>query len=178
MALNRHLAGLAVHRPRGPLAVVGLVAAGAVLIAVHLGVGGAVLATWGWSGAVAGVVLAVVGMKVAVIALRRRAATRPMEESTMRSEGRVPTPKGERYAKQLVSHATHMSCRAEWNPPDGMIEFPNAMGTCRVTAEPGHLVFDVEAPDRASLARLQQILSRDVERFGGRDGLAVAWTDQ
>ncbi|MDN3353762.1 DUF2218 domain-containing protein [Actinomadura sp. DC4] len=95
---------------------------------------------------------------------------------TLRSTARVPTPRGERYARQLCGHAAHMNCAATWDPPEGVIEFPDAMGTCRVTATPDHLVLTVEATDAANLERLRRILGHDVERFGGRDGLAVEWT--
>jgi hypothetical protein len=95
---------------------------------------------------------------------------------TVKSEARVPTPRGERYARQLCDHAANMNCTAEWTAPQGVIEFPDAMGTCRLTAEPGHLVLTVEATESAYLARIRQIIGRDIERFGGRDGLRVAWS--
>lgn len=93
-----------------------------------------------------------------------------------RSEARVPTPRSERYAKQLCNHAAHMTPHAEWNPPEGLIEFPDAMGTCRITAKPEHLVLILEATDSANLARMQQIISRNIERSGGREGLTVEWS--
>lgn len=92
-----------------------------------------------------------------------------------RSEARVPTPRGERYAKQLCRHAAWKTPRAEWTPPDGVIEFPDDMGTCRITAEPDHLVLAVEATDPANLARMQQIVGGNVERFAGRERLKVEW---
>lgn len=98
------------------------------------------------------------------------------EKSMMRSQARVLTPKSERYAKQLCSHAAHMTPRAEWNPPEGLIEFPDAMGTCRITAEPEHLVLTLEATDSTNLARMQQIISRNIGRSGSRDGLTVEWS--
>jgi hypothetical protein len=222
----------------------GLVAAGALVVAVHLGLGGAVLETAPWTGWAANVVLAAVLIKVIAVgflAARRRrgrssgvqheaphgsgqpaameigTSTRHGEthrhtprlctfglathaassadhlgavvgflrggrrrnpvsqKAMMRSEARVPTPRGERYAKQLCSHAARMTPRAEWNPPRGAIEFPDAMGTCRMTAEPDQLVLSVEAKDSASLARLQQIVSDNIERFANREGLKVEW---
>lgn len=92
-----------------------------------------------------------------------------------RSEARVPTPRGERYAKQLCRHAARRTPRAEWTPPEGVIEFPDGMGTCRMTAEPDHLVLAVEVMDPADLARMQQIVGGLVERFASRDGLKVEW---
>jgi hypothetical protein len=195
---------------------IGLTAAGALAIAVHLGLGGSALAGSRWTDLAAGIVLAVVLVKVmavTVIALRclasrnsgcsktaassgsprtslhwlgssarssaswwRGRRKNPVSDtSMMRSEARVPTPKGERYAKQLCNHAARMTCRAEWTPPEGVIEFPDDMGICRITAEPDHLVLAVEAMDPANVERLQQIVGRDIERFASRDGLKVEW---
>ncbi|MFE9646383.1 DUF2218 domain-containing protein [Streptomyces sp. NPDC006365] len=58
--------GGAVPRRRH-LGVVGLVAVVALVLAVHLGLGGAVLANWQWTGWAVGGVLAVVLVKVAVL---------------------------------------------------------------------------------------------------------------
>ncbi|WP_329124220.1 DUF2218 domain-containing protein [Streptomyces sp. NBC_01465] len=93
-----------------------------------------------------------------------------------KSEARVPTTRGERYAKQLCSHAAHMAPRAEWDPPEGVIEFPASAGTCRLTAEPECLHLVLEAADGAQLARMQRIIGSDIERFAVRDGLTVEWT--
>ncbi len=97
------------------------------------------------------------------------------QQPTFRSEARVRTARGERYAKQLCSHAAHMASRAEWTPPEGMIEFPDNMGTCRITAEPGHLVLALQAADPVNLGRLQQIIASNIKRFASREGLTVNW---
>lgn len=58
---------------------IGLTTAGALAIAVHLGLGGTTLASARWTGMAADIVLAALGLKVAAvtaIALRRRRATR------------------------------------------------------------------------------------------------------
>lgn len=80
------------------------------------------------------------------------------QESTVRSEARVPTSSAERYTQQLCSHAAGKTPRAEWTPPEVVIEFPDGMGTCRLTAESDRLVLMVEATDRANLARVQEIV--------------------
>jgi hypothetical protein len=211
------------HRTRNR--TIGLTAAGALVVAVHLGLGGSVLAAPRWTGWAIGSVLVAILVKVVVLGrlgrglarafkpgdagggtahrhaphlrklrfaahtaspaghlravagfLRRGRRRNPVsQKSTMRSEARVPTPRGERYAKQLCAHAARMAPHAEWTPPEGVIEFPDEMGTCRVIAEPDHLVLTVEATDPANLATLQQIISRNIERFGGREGLKVEW---
>jgi hypothetical protein len=100
----------------------------------------------------------------------------PMNQPPIyRSEARVPTPRGERYARQLCSHAAHMASRAEWTPPEGRIEFPDDLGTCRILTDPGHLILTLQATDPASLGRLQQIIGSNITRFASREGLNVEW---
>jgi hypothetical protein len=95
--------------------------------------------------------------------------------TTVRSQARVPTARSARYAKQLCSHAAWKTPNAQWTPPHGVIEFPGGIGTCRITAEPDHLVLAIEATDPANLARLQQIIGANIERFTAREGLTVQW---
>ncbi|MBO0515650.1 DUF2218 domain-containing protein [Streptomyces beijiangensis] len=228
---------------RTRLRTTGYIVVGALVVAVHLGLGGAAMEASAWTGWAANIVLAAVLVKIIAFgyfAARRmrgrRAAVRheaphdlekqlavdgagaPLgkrdgsaphlrraglathaafaaghlkaaagstqgrsrrnsgnEKPMTRSEARIPTPRGERYAKQLCSHAARMTPRAEWNPPEGVIEFPDAMGTCRLTAEPEHLLLVLEATDTANLARMQQIIGSDIERFAGREGLKAEW---
>jgi hypothetical protein len=101
--------------------------------------------------------------------------TAATSQPSLRSVARIPTTRGERYAKQLCSHAARMTSNAQWTPPQGFIEFPGDMGTCRITADCDQLELTVDAPDPASLTRLQQIIGSDIERFASRDGLAVEW---
>jgi hypothetical protein len=49
------------------------------------------------------------------------------------------------------------------------------MGTCRLSAEPEQLLLLLEATDAANLARMQEIIGGDIERFAGREGLKVEW---
>lgn len=155
---------------------VGLVALGLVMVAAHVGLGGGLLASGAWAGWTAAVVVLLVVVKVAIVVVfARRRTTRPAAERVLRSSARVPTPKAERYAKQLCGHA---SWKARHVSPDGVIEFPDGMGTCRVTAEPAHLVLAVEATSQASLDRIQDIVAANIERFARRDGLTVAWAQE
>jgi hypothetical protein len=93
----------------------------------------------------------------------------------MKAEARVLTPNGARYAKQLCGHAAWKTPRSEWSPPDGVIEFPDKLGTCRMTAEPDRLALVAEALNEANLARIQQVVGSNIERFGSREGLSVRW---
>jgi hypothetical protein len=76
----------------------------------------------------------------------------------------------------LCSHAAWKTPRAQWTEPAGLIEFPNGLGTCRITAEPDFLVLAIEAADPAGLASMQQIIGNNIERFAAREGLTVQWT--
>lgn len=121
-------------------------------------------------------VAAAVGRIRSVVGLPRgRRRSGPAHDTVERAEARVPTPKAARYAKQLCGHAARMTSRATWNPPEGLIEFPGGIGTCRVTAEPEHLVLIVEGADAAGLQRMTQIIGGDIERFGTRERLTVTW---
>jgi len=42
-------------------------------------------------------------------------------------------------------------------------------------ATPGTLTLRAEAGDRESLQRVQDIIARDIERFGKRNHLTVSW---
>jgi hypothetical protein len=105
----------------------------------------------------------------------RRRPTAAGRNAAVRSQARVPTTSSARYAKQLCSHAAWKTPRARWTPPNGVIEFPGGMGTCRITAEPDCLVLAIEAANPANLARLQQIIGGNIERFAAREGLTVEW---
>jgi hypothetical protein len=51
-----------------------------------------------------------------------------------------------------------------------------AGGTGIIEVGDGVLVLRAEAPDRATLDRVQDVLGRHLERFGQRNELTVAWT--
>jgi hypothetical protein len=54
-----------------------------------------------------------------------------------------------------------------------MISF--GWGRCTMQATPGTLTLRAEAEDRGSLQRVQDIVTRDIERFGKRRQLTVTW---
>jgi hypothetical protein len=76
----------------------------------------------------------------------------------MRSEARVQTAEGERYAGLLCKHAEHMT-----------------MGSCSLTAEPSQLVLAIESDNPESLARMQRIIADNIARFAFREGVKVEW---
>ena len=110
------------------------------------------------------------------------------------SEARIETDRPERYLAQLCQHASAMGggghaarmhagghpasdegdVRAEWSDARGDLTFTPG-GTCTVVAEGTSLTLRIDAVDEAALRRIEGILSRDLDRFGRRDGLVVDW---
>ena len=81
-----------------------------------------------------------------------------------------------RYAKQLLSHLGH-KVQPEPLPdepaPAGRLLFGYGVGT--VLPASGSLVLRATAADPESLARVQDVLQRHLEKFGARTELAVTW---
>jgi hypothetical protein len=92
-----------------------------------------------------------------------------------RASAAVPTDAADRYAKQLLSHLGRNNTvePVDGFPAGGRIVF--AYGTGTVRPEGGRLVLLAEATDADSLARVQGVLKRHLERFGARRELVVDW---
>ena len=108
------------------------------------------------------------------------------------AEAQVTTEDPGRYLTQLCHHAQQVH-RLRHQPRDhggdgqpppkvqqvecsetsGMISF--GWGQCTMRATPGTLTLRAEAGDRESLQRVQDIIARDIERFGKRNQLTVSW---
>jgi uncharacterized protein len=93
-----------------------------------------------------------------------------MEQLTARAD--VPTETPDRYAKQLVSH---LGRRVEFATEGATSTARFGEGTGRVVVGEGVLTLLAEAPDAESLARVQDVLGRHLERFGQRNELVVSW---
>ena len=115
-------------------------------------------------------------------------------------EARVSTANAQRYLIQLCRHASGMSERgghmrvmrhvrhgadtslhgevrldAQWTRTEGTIRF-EPFGACALEARDGELVVRIEAVDQDKLDRIQQIVTADLVRFGGRrERLDVQW---
>ncbi|HEU0104234.1 MAG TPA: DUF2218 domain-containing protein [Mycobacteriales bacterium] len=87
----------------------------------------------------------------------------------------VPTDSPERYAKQLVAHLGH---RVEFSSEGDTSTAQIAGGTGRVVVGSGVLTLLAQGPDAETLARVQDVLGRHLERFGQRNELAVTWAPQ
>ena len=92
---------------------------------------------------------------------------------TARAE--VATADAARYAKQLVAH---LGRKVEFTTEGGTSSARFGDATGRVLVAEGVLTLLAEAPDRDSLARVQDILGRHLERFGRRRELVVDWHAQ
>lgn len=92
--------------------------------------------------------------------------------TTLTSHADVPTDTPERYAKQLVAHLGH---RVSFETVGDTSTATFGGGTGRVVVGDGVLTLYASAPDEESLARVEDVLGRHLERFGQRNELTVAW---
>lgn len=83
-----------------------------------------------------------------------------------RSTAVVVTDAPARYAKQLLAHLGRKNTvePVDGDPDGGRLVFAYGTGTVRPDA--GQLVLDAVAADAESLARVEDVLSRHLERFG------------
>ncbi|MEV6647971.1 DUF2218 domain-containing protein [Amycolatopsis sp. NPDC051371] len=108
------------------------------------------------------------------------------------AEAHIVTPRAERFLTQLCRHAEAMGGKArhlhggtgqrpevvavEVSGNEGKIRF--SWGACTLRSTSDTLAVHLEAEDADKLARLQGILTADLERFGKRDDLKVSWHGQ
>src|SRR5437660_7444179 len=112
------------------------------------------------------------------------------------AEAQIDTERPGRYLAQLCRHAAAMGgarghrlrahagagphagrdvqVHAEWSEADGAISF-DPWGTCTVAARADRLLLRVEAADEENLRRIQDVLTRDIDRFSRRERLTVHW---
>ena len=93
--------------------------------------------------------------------------------TTLSSRADVVTATPERYAKQLVSH---LGRRTEFTTDGATSTAAIAGGTGVIEVGEGVITLRAEAPDAETLARVQDVLGRHLERFGQRNELTVLWT--
>jgi hypothetical protein len=105
-------------------------------------------------------------------------------------EARIETERASRYLVQLCKHAASMGAahghlggmlarrevqvRADWSDTRGTLTF-NPWGECAITADANMLTLRIHAIDEQRLQRIEDVVTRDLERFGQRDHLAVDW---
>ena len=91
----------------------------------------------------------------------------------LRSTAVVTTEAPERYAKQLLSHLGRKAAVEPIDGAGGRLVF--AYGTGTVRPENHQLVLEAVAADVDSLAHVEDVLARHLEKFGARRELVVNW---
>jgi caffeoyl-CoA O-methyltransferase len=89
------------------------------------------------------------------------------------SRADVATDVPERFIRQLVSHLGHKLTTEML--PDGAGVIAVSGARCTLTARTGQLMLEATADDTDSLAHVQNVVARHLERFGARAGLRVRW---
>ena len=85
----------------------------------------------------------------------------------------VPTDAAARYAKQLLAHLGRKAGvePVEGDPDAGVLHLSAGTGVVRPRAD--HLLLEASAADADSLAAVEDVLGRHLERFGARRELTV-----
>ena len=100
------------------------------------------------------------------------------------STAQVTTDRPTLYLKQLCEHFADATQRhspqefeVTFDEREGVIAFaPVVSGTCRLDARrEGVLVVEAAGIDHPALQRVQRIVTKHLQRFGGHDGLRVEW---
>ena len=110
-------------------------------------------------------------------------------------EARIETEQSSRYLVRLCTHASSMGraqghgprvhlsealsrgevdVRAQWSDTHGTVTF-SPWGRCEIAATPTALLLRVEAADEDYLRRIQDIVTRDLDRFSGSEQVAIDW---
>jgi ubiquinone/menaquinone biosynthesis C-methylase UbiE len=110
-------------------------------------------------------------------------------------EATIETERPDRYLVRFCKHAASMGrshshgprvhlgamlargevqVRAEYSETHGTVTF-SPWGRCMITAGAGALTLRIEATDEENLRQIQDIVTRDLDRFSGQDHLVVVW---
>ncbi len=111
-------------------------------------------------------------------------------------EARITLDRPDRYLGQLCQHASVMNSKsghrlqrhshaqlaedatltvhAECTDDAGVLTFDNG-ARCTISATQNLLTVRIDAEVEAMLNRVRDVITRDLERFGRRDGLIVSW---
>jgi hypothetical protein len=112
------------------------------------------------------------------------------------AEAVIETERPSRYLIQFCKHAAAMASthghrfrihaggsalargevrlHAEWSDTHGTVTF-DPWGTCTLDADANTLTLRVDATDEENLHRIQDVITRDLDRFGRRDHLTANW---
>ena len=110
-------------------------------------------------------------------------------------EAHIETEQSSRYLVRLCTHAASMGrtqghgirahrnealsrgeveVQAHWSDTHGTVTF-SPWGRCEIAATRTALVLRIEAADDEDLRRIQDIITRDLNRFSGSEQLAIVW---
>ena len=107
---------------------------------------------------------------------------------------RIETDRASRYLVQFCKHAAAMGngghtprmhlhatmarrdvqVTAAWTDTAGTVTF-TPWGQCTLAADVGSLVLRIDAADEDGLARIRDVIDRDLERFSRREPMTVTW---
>ncbi len=112
------------------------------------------------------------------------------------AEAQIETGRPGRYLVQLCKHAAAMGSarghrirmhaggdnaagrevqvHAEWSETRGVVRF-DPWGQCAIEAGADGLTLRAEATDEEDMRQIQDVLTRDLGRFGRRERLTVSW---
>jgi hypothetical protein len=111
------------------------------------------------------------------------------------AEARIDTERPSRYLVQLCKHAAAMGAtqghgprvhlrglltrrevqvHAEWTDTHGTVTF-TPWGRCTLTADATTLTVRIDAADEDDVCRIQDVITRNLNRFGRRERLTVQW---
>jgi hypothetical protein len=111
------------------------------------------------------------------------------------AEARIHTERPSRYLVQFCKHAAAMGgagghrprvhlggvlarrevrVHAEWSDAEGTVTF-TPWGRCTMQATAATLTVRIEATGEEDLRQIQEIVTRDLDRFSRRDPLTVTW---
>jgi uncharacterized protein len=93
----------------------------------------------------------------------------------LRSTAVVATDAPERYSKQLLAHLGRKDTVETISDQSNGGRLVFSYGTGTVRPEANQLVLEAAAPDADSLAHVEGVLGRHLERFGARRELVVIW---
>lgn len=88
------------------------------------------------------------------------------------AQARVATDRPARYGKQLCDHLGD-KLATTWDGEHGMIPLPGGEARCELDASGEELVLTAWGRDAASLATVQDVTARHLEKFGARSELTV-----
>ena len=93
----------------------------------------------------------------------------------LRSTAVVATEAPERYSKQLLAHLGRKDTVETIHDGSNGGQLVFSYGTGIVRPEDNQLVLEAAGPDVESLAHVEDVLARHLERFGARRELVVVW---